>query len=114
MVKTILTGAGFVEGKTFKETRFLKPPQSTYAVYIDSFTRRGADGVNLIKEHTYTIEVYSYKADPTAFKGSVADVSMFLRVAVTGRMNSPDLYEVMQILGKSRVSARIENMISKL
>lgn len=66
MVKRILTGAGFVEGKTFKETRFLKPPQSTYAVYIDSFTRRGADGVNLIKDHTYTIELYSYKADPTA------------------------------------------------
>ena len=66
MVKTILTGAGFVEGETFKETRFLKPPQATYAVYIDSFTRRGADGVNLIKEHNYTIELYSYKADPTA------------------------------------------------
>ena len=66
MVKEILTGAGFVEGKTFKETRFLKPPQATYAVYIDSFTRRGGDGVNLIKEHTYTIELYSYNADPTA------------------------------------------------
>ena len=66
MVKTILTGAGFEEGKTFKETRFLRPPQTTYAVYIDSFTRRGGDGVNLIKEHTYTIELYSYKADPTA------------------------------------------------
>lgn len=66
MVKQILTGAGFVEGKTFKETRFLKPPTTTYAVYLDSFRGRGADGVNLLKEHTYTIELYSYKADPTA------------------------------------------------
>lgn len=66
MVKRILTGAGFVEGNTFKETRFFKPPRSTYAVYMDSFTRRGGDGVNLIKEHYYTIELYSYKADPTA------------------------------------------------
>jgi hypothetical protein len=66
MVKRILTGAGFEEGKTFKETRFLKPPKTTYAVYMDSFTRRGADGLNLIKEHDYTIELYSYKADPTA------------------------------------------------
>ncbi len=48
-----------------------------------------------------------FKQDPTAFKGSVADVSMFLRVAVTGRMNSPDLYEVMQILGKDRVISRV-------
>lgn len=66
MVKYILTEAGFVEGETFKETRFLKPPKTTYAVFMDSFTRRGADGLNLIKDHTYTIELYSYKADPDA------------------------------------------------
>lgn len=66
MVKQILTGAGFVEGKTFKETRFLKPPKTTYAVYMDSFMRRGADGLNLIKDHNYTIELYSYAPDPEA------------------------------------------------
>ena len=66
MVKEILTGAGFVEGKTFKETRFLKPPKTTYAVFMDSFTRRGADGLNLIKDHDYTIEVYAYAPDPEA------------------------------------------------
>lgn len=66
MVKRVLTGAGFVEGKTFKETRFLKPPKTTYAVYMDSFTRRGADGLNLIKDHDYTIELYSYVPDPEA------------------------------------------------
>ena len=66
MVKRVLTGAGFVEGKTFRETRFLKPPKTTYAVYFDSFTRRGADGLNLIKDHDYTIEVYSYTIDPEA------------------------------------------------
>lgn len=66
MVKRVLTGAGFVEGKTFKETRFITPPSTTYAVYMDSFTRRGADGLNLLKIHDYTIEVYSYKADPDA------------------------------------------------
>ena len=66
MVKRILTAAGFVEGKTFRETRFLKPPKSTYAIYMDSFTRRGADGLNLIKDHDYTIELYSYAPDPEA------------------------------------------------
>lgn len=66
MVKRVLTGAGFVEGKTFKETRFLKPPNGTYAVYMDSFTRRGADGLNLIKDHDYTIELYSPTPDPEA------------------------------------------------
>ena len=66
MVKKVLTGAGFVEGKTFKETRFIKPPKTSYAVYLDSFTGRGADGLNLLKEHNYTIELYSYKSDPEA------------------------------------------------
>ena len=66
MVKQVLTGAGFVENETFKETRFLKAPQTTYAVFMDSFTRRGADGLNLIKDHDYTIELYSYKPDPEA------------------------------------------------
>ena len=51
MVKKVLTGAGFVENETFKETRFLKPPKSTYAIYFDSFTGRGADGLNLLKDH---------------------------------------------------------------
>ena len=66
MVKQVLTDAGFVENKTFKETRFLKAPTTTYAVFLDSFTRRGADGLNLIKDHDYTIELYSYKPDPDA------------------------------------------------
>ncbi len=56
-------------------------------------------------------DMKQYKADPSAFKGSVADVSMFLRIAVTGRMNSPDLYEVMQILGKEKVLARVSAFI---
>ena len=56
----------------------------------------------------YTPDMKAYKADPDAFRGNVGDVSMFLRIAVTGRMNSPDMYAVMQILGKERVLARIE------
>ena len=53
----------------------------------------------------------AYKAAPENYKGSIADVSMFLRVAVTGKMNSPDLYEIMKILGKEKVLARINAVI---
>lgn len=66
MVKDILSRAGFVEGKTFKETRFLTPPPETYAIYLDSYVRRGSDDLNLIKEHNYTIELYCDKPDPGA------------------------------------------------
>ncbi len=62
----------------------------------------------------YASDMKAYKADPTAFGGSVADVSMFLRVAVTGKLNSPDMYAVMQVLGAERVKARIQSMIASL
>ncbi|MBR6807622.1 MAG: glutamate--tRNA ligase [Clostridia bacterium] len=62
----------------------------------------------------YTSNMKEYKADPSKFKGNVADISMFLRVAVTGSLNSPDMYSVMQILGENRVKARISDMIEKL
>ena len=52
-------------------------------------------------------DMKQYKASPEAFKGSVADVSMFIRVAVTGRVNSPDLYEVMNVLGGEEVLRRV-------
>lgn len=62
----------------------------------------------------YASDMKAYKATPEAFKGSVADISMFIRVAVTGKMNSPDLYTVMQIIGKEKTLDRISSMISKL
>ena len=55
----------------------------------------------------YTADMKAYKADPAAYRGSVADISMFLRVAVTGKLNAPDLWTVMQILGADRTAARI-------
>ena len=56
----------------------------------------------------------AYKAAPESFKGSVADISMFLRVAVTGKLNAPDLYTAMQIIGKDRTLDRIEKMLSAI
>ena len=62
----------------------------------------------------YAPEMKLYKKDPAAYKGHVGDISMFLRVAVTGRMNSPDMFSVMQILGKERVLARVSSMIDSI
>jgi len=66
------------------------------------------------REIGYADDMKAYKADPTAFRGNIADVSMFLRVAVTGKLNAPDLYTVMQILGDDETRARITCMIEKL
>ncbi len=62
----------------------------------------------------FTTDMKAYKADPTAFPGTVADISTFIRQAVTGKTNSPDLYTVMQILGKERTTARIQAVLETL
>ena len=62
----------------------------------------------------FTTDMKAYKADPSAFPGTVADVSTFIRQAVTGKTNSPDLFTVMQILGKERTVERIQNVIAQL
>ncbi len=59
----------------------------------------------------YASDMKEYKANPEAFKGNVADISMFIRLAVTGKMNAPDLYTVMQIMGKERVLDRINKAL---
>ena len=55
----------------------------------------------------FATDMKAYKADPSTFKGSVSDVAKILRVAITGRTQSPDLYAIMQILGKDEVLARL-------
>jgi len=73
------------------------------------------DKVKAITEEIgFTTDMKAYKADPTAFPGTVADVSTFIRQAVTGKINSPDLYTVMQILGKERSEERIQAVIDTL
>ena len=62
----------------------------------------------------FTTDMKAYKADPTAFPGTVADISTFVRQAVTGKTNSPDLYTVMQILGYERTVERIRNTIATM
>ncbi len=62
----------------------------------------------------FTTDMKAYKADPSAFPGTVTDVSTMIRLAVTGQTNSPDLYTVMQILGQKRTAQRIRDAIASL
>lgn len=48
-----------------------------------------------------------YKANPNNYKGSVADVARILRVLMTGRTQSPDLYAIMQVMGEGEVKSRL-------
>ncbi len=83
-------------------------------VYSESDSKE--DWFNKIKELClacgFTPNVKEYKQNPEAFKGHVGDVSTVIRVAMTSRTNTPDLYYIMQILGVEEVMNRIDNAIN--
>lgn len=61
----------------------------------------------------YAADVKQYKATPGAYKGHVGDVSQVLRVALCGTKNSPDLHEVMAVMGPDRVRARLARFVKQ-
>ena len=60
----------------------------------------------------FTPNVKEYKANPDAYKGHIGDVSTIIRVALTSRTNTPDLYYIIKILGEAEVMKRIDSAIS--
>ncbi len=66
---------------------------------------------DLAEEKGYAREVKEYKSNPEAYKGHVGDISTVIRVALTTKHNTPDLYEIMQVLGKKEVEKRIQDFI---
>jgi len=62
----------------------------------------------------FASDMKAYKQSPDSYKGSVADVSMFIRIAVTGKTVSPDMYEVMRVLGYDKVCERIKRELDRL
>lgn len=55
----------------------------------------------------YATDNKDFKANPDKYKGNVATVCEYIRVAVTGRKNSPDLFEIMSLLGEKEVLQRM-------
>ncbi len=59
-------------------------------------------------EHGYAGSPKEYKKAPEEYKGHVGDICEALRVMITGRTKSPDLFSIMKILGKDRINNRLE------
>ena len=55
----------------------------------------------------YASNIKDYKKEPEKYKGNVADISTVIRVAITSKSNTPDLYEIMKLLGIDRIKERI-------
>ncbi len=70
---------------------------------------------NKIKELTeelgYCADMKAYKENPDAYPGNVADISTVIRVALTTSSQTPDLYELLRLIGKDRIKARFEKFM---
>jgi len=60
----------------------------------------------------FTPNVKEYKKNPEAFKGHVGDVSTVIRIALTSRRNTPDLYSIMNLLGEDEIRARLNEALA--
>jgi len=86
--------------------------------YVNNFYNESDDKeawFNHVKELTdslegYTSDMKAYKENPDAYKGNVADVSTAIRVALTSKDQTPDLYEIMRLLGKEEIVNRINSL----
>ncbi len=110
----------YLEAPVFDEKFSAETVKTALRKFLEKFDISDDSGVwfDKVKEITtemgFTTDMKAYKADPSAYPGTVADVSTFIRQAATGKTNSPDLYTVMQILGYDRTVARIQAVMEKL
>ena len=65
-------------------------------------------------DNGFATDMKAYKADPTAYPGNVSDIAEMLRIATTGLANTPDLWTIMQILGKEKTLARLDKAIAAI
>ena len=110
----------YLEAPVFNEKFSAETVKTALQKFLEKFDITDDSGVwfDKVKEITtemgFTTDMKAYKANPDAFPGTVADISTFVRQAVTGKTNSPDLYTVMQILGYDRTVSRINAVIDTL
>ena len=110
----------YLEAPQFDEKFSGETVKTALSKFLEKFDIADDSGVwfekvkAITEEMGFTTDMKAYKADPTAFPGTVADVSTFIRQATTGKTNSPDLYTVMQILGYDRTVARIRAVMNTL
>ncbi|MCR5348168.1 MAG: glutamate--tRNA ligase [Bacilli bacterium] len=110
--KIVANGLPFKEGLTpefirdfLDDVRQNMPFGTDEATWFDAIKTIGA-------RHGYAASNGDYKRNPEAYVGSVSDCAEMVRIAIVGRNQSPNLHEVLGIIGKDRVLARLDRVIS--
>jgi glutamyl-tRNA synthetase len=85
-------------------------------MFLDSYNDDDAtvwfDKIKKVGESLgYTSDYKAFKEDPSKFKGKVGDVAMVLRIALTKKSKTPDLYQVMHVLGREKVEERLRKFV---
>lgn len=87
--------------------------------YLDTYDHNDPRDVwfdkirTITDENGYAVKPKDFKKNPDDYKGHVGDVSGLIRLALVGRSNSPDIWEIQQILGEERTIKRIQDFIEK-
>lgn len=87
--------------------------------YLDSFDYADDASVwfNKLREiasaHNYAIKMGQYKKHPEDYNGSIADLSSFVRFALTGRLNTPDLHQIIHVIGEAQARRRMERFCAR-
>lgn len=85
--------------------------------YLETFdynddNQKWFDKISAIAERNgFATDRKAYKADPDKFRGDVSDIATTVRIAVTGRSNTPDLWSIIQIIGLEEMESRINSVI---
>lgn len=67
---------------------------------------------DIAEAHGFAKEMKLFKKNPSAYAGHVGDVAAVIRAVLTGKLQSPDLFDMMRVMGESRVRERLHRFIS--
>ena len=81
--------------------------------YLDTFSYTDDNGEwfeklkEIAERQGFATDRKLYKENPEKFKGETSDVAEVVRVAVTGRANTPDLWGIIHVMGEEKMRDRI-------
>lgn len=110
----------FDDSKTDEKDSFKLDMDEVHAIltkYLESYNHADDNSAwfNKLKEIAdslgYASDMKAYKVSPENFKGNVSDVAEVIRIAVTGRANTPDLWTIVHIMGEEQMRERIETVL---
>ncbi len=85
--------------------------------YLDMYNHEddNSEWFNKLKviadKHGFASDMKAYKANPEAFKGNVSDIAEIVRIAVTGKANTPDLWSIVHVMGEDQMKDRIKKVM---